>query len=711
MKIQQKIFILLLLFGIAPLITASTMGHIGTIRLGETISNEVLASFTNLARESLLRTAENYAEILKETKVALELALMTLVKESEKTITFPTSQKTNIFFATDFDNPNLRPPDLVTRPLYRKQRADNRTEPQLVSFGHPVFYLAPGIKKEAVKEDIQKIDSVTGTMKEIKKKFKDKVQWIYVSLNTGVHISYPGHGGYPLDYDPRKRPWYKKASKDSEWIFPIVDATTRTVTFTVCQKIFSPDGTFEGVAALDIPITEVLFEKELSMLWSKDMNSFLVTLEQHPETGKNGLKILAQREYQKNIVSWRGLIETAWIPIAEDNYLINIVSDLKSGKSGVVETNYQDKPSILGYASIGEQVHLMVIVPKSVIASIPQKATHQVMEHTRHQLGITSIVTIIFLFIIGLSVFISSRNLSRTLLTITDAADRLARGDFSVRLNIRTNDERDKMIDAFNSMIPKLEDQVRLHQTIDLAREVQQNLLPRSDPKIKGLDIAGTSIYCDEAGGDYFDYFQLHSNENRRIAIVVGDVSDHGLPAALLMATARSCLRQRLTQSGELWEVITDLNRQLTEDVEISGRFMTLFFIEIDAVKKQIKWVRAGHEPGILYDPNTDKFEDLLGLGVPLGVDINWHYQQNIKTNLKAGQILLIGTDGIWEARSSKGDMFGKKSFCKVIQESAHLDAKGILNAVTTSLSAFQSEAKKEDDVTLVVVKFPLDPV
>jgi sigma-B regulation protein RsbU (phosphoserine phosphatase) len=709
MKIQQKIFILLLLFGIAPLITASTMGHIGTIRLGETISNEVLASFTNLARESLLRTAENYAEILKETKVALELALMTLVKESEKTITFPTSQKTNIFFATDFDNPNLRPPDLVTRPLYRKQRADNRTEPQPISFDHPVFYLAPGIKKEAVKEDIQKIYSVTGTMKEIKKKFTDKVQWIYVSLNTGVHISYPGHGGYPLDYDPRKRPWYKKANKDSEWIFPIVDATTRTVTFTVCQKIFSPDGTFEGVAALDIPITEVLFEKELSMLWSKDMNSFLVTLEQHPETGKNGLKILAQREYQKNIVSWRGLIETAWIPIAEDNYLINIVSDLKSGKSGVVETNYQDKPSILGYASIGEQVHLMVIVPKSVIASIPQKATHQVMEHTRHQLGVTSIVTIIVLFIIGLSVFISSRNLSRTLLTITDAADRLARGDFSVRLNIRTNDERDKMIDAFNSMIPKLEDQVRLHQTIDLAREVQQNLLPRSDPKIKGLDIAGTSIYCDETGGDYFDYFQLHSDENRRVAIVVGDVSDHGLPAALLMATARSCLRQRLTQSGELWEVITDLNRQLTEDVEISGRFMTLFFIEIDAIKKQIKWVRAGHEPGILYDPNTDKFEDLLGPGVPLGVDINWHYQQNLKTNLNAGQILLIGTDGIWEARNNKGDMFGKKSFCKVIQESSHLDAKGILNAVTTSLSDFQSEAKKEDDVTLVVVKFPLD--
>jgi sigma-B regulation protein RsbU (phosphoserine phosphatase) len=709
MKIQHKIFILLLLFGIAPLITASTMGHIGTIRLGKNISNEVLASFTDLVRDSLLRTAENYAEILKETKVALELALMTLVKESEKAIAFPPSQETTVFLATDFDDPDLRPQDLVTRPLYRKQRSDNLTEPQPVSFNHPVFYLAPGIRKETVKEDILKISGVIDTMKELKEKFADTIQWIYVSLNTGVHISYPGHGGYPPDYDPRKRPWYKKARKNSEWIYPIVDATTRTVTFTVCQKIFSSNGSFEGVAALDIPITEVLFEKELSMLWSKDMKSFLVTLEQHPETGKNGLKILAQREYQKNIISWRGLVETIWIPIAEDNYLINIVSDLKSGKSGVVETNYQDKPSIIGYASIGEQVHLMVIVPKSVVASLPQKATHQVMKHTRHQLGVTSIVTTVVLIIIALSVFLSSRNLSKTLLTITDAVDRLARGDFSVRLNMRTNDERDKMIDAFNSMIPKLEDQVRLHQTIDLAREVQQNLLPRSDPKVKGLDIAGTSIYCDETGGDYFDYFKLHSDENRRIAIVVGDVSDHGLPAALLMATARSCLKQRLTRSGELWEVITDLNRQLTEDVEVSGRFMTLFFVEIDAVKKELKWVRAGHEPGIIYDPNTGKFEDLLGPGIPLGVDIDWHYQENQKINLKAGQVLLIGTDGIWETRNSKGDMFGKKIFCKVIQESAHLDAKDILNAVLTSLSAFQSDTEKEDDVTLVVVKFPID--
>ena len=138
-----------------------------------------------------------------------------------------------------------------------------------------------------------------------------------------------------------------------------------------------------------------------------------------------------------------------------------------------------------------------------------------------------------------------------------------------------------------------------IKQSLDLAREVQQNLLPHKNPQQKRLDIAGRSIYCDETGGDYYDFISRDSGENGPLAIAIGDVSGHGISSALLMATVRSSLRQRLSQPGDADGIISDVNRQLAQDVEDSGQFMTLFYLMIDPTKKQLQWVRAGHDPAI----------------------------------------------------------------------------------------------------------------
>ena len=126
-----------------------------------------------------------------------------------------------------------------------------------------------------------------------------------------------------------------------------------------------------------------------------------------------------------------------------------------------------------------------------------------------------------------------------------------------------------------------------IKQSLDLAREVQQNLLPHKNPQLQRLDIAGRSIYCDETGGDYYDFIISDTAENGKLApIAIGDVSGHGISSALLMATVRSSLRQRLSQPGRADGVISDVNRQLARDVEDSGQFMTLFYLMIDPTKK-----------------------------------------------------------------------------------------------------------------------------
>lgn len=239
--------------------------------------------------------------------------------------------------------------------------------------------------------------------------------------------------------------------------------------------------------------------------------------------------------------------------------------------------------------------------------------------------------------------------------------------------------------------------------------EVQQNLLPKENPRIKGLDIAGKSIYCDETGGDYYDFIKLNGNGPANIAIVVGDVSGHGIPSALLMATARAFIRLRTSLTGGLAQVISDVNRQIVRDVEETGQFMTLFFLTVDQERRGMEWVRAGHDPGIFYDPARDLFEDLAGPGMALGVDGAWNYESNRKNGLEEGQIIVLGTDGIWEAQSPEGQMFGKEALCRIIRENAAADANRLLEDIIDSLDHFRDGFQLQDDVTLIVVKIGKD--
>jgi serine phosphatase RsbU (regulator of sigma subunit) len=249
------------------------------------------------------------------------------------------------------------------------------------------------------------------------------------------------------------------------------------------------------------------------------------------------------------------------------------------------------------------------------------------------------------------------------------------------------------------------QEQDRIEQSLYLAREVQQNLLPHNAPQTDWLDIAGQSIYCDETGGDYYDFIINDTGGNASIGIALGDVSGHGISSALLMATVRSSLRQRSTRPGIAAEIISDVNRQLAEDVGDSGQFMTMFYMLLDPVKQQLQWVRAGHDPAIFYDPDTDAFGELDGPGVALGVLDGFNYKEFTKRSLHSGQIIVLSTDGIWEARNQKSEMFGKERLLNIIRKNSQLSARDILDAMLEALKNFQKGFEIEDDITLVVIK------
>ena len=242
-------------------------------------------------------------------------------------------------------------------------------------------------------------------------------------------------------------------------------------------------------------------------------------------------------------------------------------------------------------------------------------------------------------------------------------------------------------------------------KALELAGKVQRSLVPARAPVVEGLDIAGRSDPCQEVGGDYFDFLYGPAYPAGNLIVVVGDISGHGVDAALLMTTARAFIRMRATQPADPARVVAMANHDLTLDMGDSGSFMTLFYMEIDPRGRTARWVRAGHEPALLYCPVRNQFEELTGNGAPLGVDLNFGFTDQALPALHPGTILALGTDGIWEACDPEGRLFGKERFRDVIRRQSAGSAQEILTAVFDAVGRFCRGMPSHDDITLVVIK------
>lgn len=320
----------------------------------------------------------------------------------------------------------------------------------------------------------------------------------------------------------------------------------------------------------------------------------------------------------------------------------------------------------------------------------------------RHSIFIHVIVFLIFGSLISILV---SRNLTQPFGEIIQTLRGVKKGQFDKKIQVASNDEIGYTGDIINEMTDGLIEREKMQKSLNLAREIQQSLLPKNNLKINGFDIAGKSIYCDETGGDYYDFIAIKDADKPKIGVAIGDVSGHGISSALLMATVRSSLRQRASLPGSTANIISDVNRQLVKDVEDSGQFMTLFFLALTKESRQLEWVRAGHDPAIIYDPGSDSFSELRGSGIALGVDIEWIYEDNKKTDFSNGQIIFLGTDGIWEARNKKGEMLGKEPILNAIRQNASSDSTQIVDEIFQILNKFTAGVKIEDDITSVVIK------
>jgi len=313
------------------------------------------------------------------------------------------------------------------------------------------------------------------------------------------------------------------------------------------------------------------------------------------------------------------------------------------------------------------------------------------------------------------SMFFAQR-LTRPVRELALGMSRVAHGDLLVRLKRKSRDEIGALTENFNRMVVDLQENVlerrRMSQELDIARRIQQSLLPQSEPEIAGLDVAGICLTYAEVGGDYYDYLPLSDG---RLAIAIGDVFGHGVSSGMLAAAVQGCLRNQASIDPDAGKVLAAVDRVVRSS---GGQLMTLCYAVFEVLTSPCRRgaggevaiatiASAGHWPPYHYVARTGAVEEVYlstEIAPALGTFPTEVYP-DYQISMEQGDILAFYSDGIPEAANSDEEMYGEERFRDALRRHAGDTAQQIRDAILDEVSRFRGEAPQDDDIALVIVK------
>lgn len=493
-------------------------------------------------------------------------------------------------------------------------------------------------------------------------------------------------------FDATSRPWYKAAVAAGKptWsdVYPWVrrDGGISTLGIARVRPVTRPNGKLAGVISIDVglrAISEFMRDGQIpaggaAYLTGPD-GALIASSRNIPLTNSDGARIVARD--------------------AEDPLIAAIASQPPGSGTEPRELSFDGKSFVVRSVALKTPWNL----PWTLTLAVPKTELLDGVRGLRQKAWLVGIVLAITVLALGI---ILSRSLVRPVLELSHAVRRIGGGDLDTKVDVAGWSEFQTLSDDVNRMTGDLRDRIRLRHSLDVAMEVQQQLLPANTPTIAGLDIAAHSTYCDETGGDYFDFIELDPTKDGELVVVLGDVMGHGIAAALLMATARGFLRSGAEGSESLGHLLGHVNNLLVGDTG-GERFMTMIILVVDGGRRKLRWSSAGQDPAIVYSAERDEFLDLEDLaGLPLGIVEDETYPDACQQGLQDGDIVIVATDGVWETHGQNGEEFGKDRVRDLIRTYKASSAEDISARLTTTLAEFRGELKAQDDVTFVVVKF-----
>jgi serine phosphatase RsbU (regulator of sigma subunit) len=313
------------------------------------------------------------------------------------------------------------------------------------------------------------------------------------------------------------------------------------------------------------------------------------------------------------------------------------------------------------------------------------------------------------LLIIGLAlvgVAPLATRLTRNLSELTDGVTRIAHGDYSVRVAVKSRDEIGTLAQAFNQMAEDVErhqravvEQERVKRELELGRQIQHDMLPRLPFQSGQTEIKGASLPAREVGGDFFNYFALPGGH---IAMLVGDVSGKGVGAALLMANIQGSLRTRFALGQDLAAVVDAIDRDI-EANSPGNLYATLFVGVLDPVTRRFRYVNAGHHPQFIMR-RLGGLERMESTHLPVGLLAGRGYRQR-EVQLQEGDRLFFYTDGCVEAKNEADEMFGAERLETLLASVGASSPDDMLRRVEKAVEQFRGSRELFDDLTLMAAR------
>jgi len=239
-----------------------------------------------------------------------------------------------------------------------------------------------------------------------------------------------------------------------------------------------------------------------------------------------------------------------------------------------------------------------------------------------------------------------------------------------------------------------------LNREIDIAADIQNDLLPQNIPKLPELDLSLSSRTLRGINGDFYDAYLLN---NHKMLVVVSEVAGKGVPAALVIIMLKTIIKLVASPDKNAAEIIRDLNLNITEKIKIEN-IATLSLVVIDSQGGSISYASAGHQPMVVYHQSSNEFEELSPKGIPVGLDKNAEYEE-MNLPFDKDNIYLQFTDGVPESRNRDGKIYGLEGIKEVVQQVKDMKADQIRSEILDDLEYFQRKTKQWDDQTLFVMK------
>jgi serine phosphatase RsbU (regulator of sigma subunit) len=241
----------------------------------------------------------------------------------------------------------------------------------------------------------------------------------------------------------------------------------------------------------------------------------------------------------------------------------------------------------------------------------------------------------------------------------------------------------------------------QVNHDLDIARSIQQDLLPDQSPSLENFEVAGWNEPANQTGGDYFDWQSLPDG---RLAISLGDATGHGIGPALVSALCRAYARASLFAEDKHYQMLDRLNRLLTDDLS-TNRFVTFALIFLDPKQSEVEVLSAGHGPILWYKHATNEIENLEAQGIPLGMIAGASYEKALVRKLSPNDMIVVVTDGFYEWENAKGEEFGLLRLESAILQSSDCSAEEVIENLRIAVEEFCDGTEQKDDLTAVVLK------